>query len=180
MKHSDEVFDDENDAWGHIRDRLAETLPDELAEAVANQFGVYCGMDGPLGEAVRGHVRQDPTLDDAWRWARSDNLAMATTGWRALVAAKQNEIVPDLIAALPGTLEGHHVVPPMIAIQGLRDAPESLMKPLWGILAGRIEPKAMQDFILAISAIGVTGIPSLVPWLMAKPSRLFKRLSSTN
>lgn len=50
MTRPDAVFDDENDAFQHIRARLAETLPEALATAVSEQFEVYCGLGAPLAD----------------------------------------------------------------------------------------------------------------------------------
>jgi hypothetical protein len=50
MQPADAVFEDENDAFRYVRERLEVTLPKPLAAAVALQVEVYCGLGAPLDD----------------------------------------------------------------------------------------------------------------------------------
>lgn len=93
----------------------------------------------------------------------------AVLGWRVLIARHGNAVVSELLHHLPPSFDGLHVIPALEAMAYLKDAPEGLTDEIWMRVHGTMQPKAMQDVLLALAAIRNTGLASVVKQLAQNP-----------
>jgi hypothetical protein len=85
-----------------------------------------------------------------------------TLGWRVLVRRHGNNILPELLAALPSSFSGLNVIPALRAISELADPPDDLTDEIWKRTTGTLTPIATEDIIRALACVRRTGIPSLI------------------
>jgi hypothetical protein len=90
-------------------------------------------------------------------------------GWRALIARRGNGIVPELIAALPESFDGLHVIPALEVLPLLKDPPDDLADALWSRARGVLQPRAAEFLIHALAPIRGRGVPSLVAQFARNP-----------
>jgi hypothetical protein len=93
-------------------------------------------------------------------------------GWRVLAARHGNAVVPELVSRLPESFDGLHVIPALEAMEYVKDPPETLTGELWKRVRGTMQPKAMQDVLLALATVKISGLPSVVAQLSRNPSFL--------
>jgi hypothetical protein len=107
-------------------------------------------------------------IDDATarRWIASGRVV---EGWRVLIERRGNEIVPELVDALPESFDGEHVIPALEALRFLKDPPDDLADALWRRVRGTLQPRAAEFLIYALAPILRRGVPSLVAQFARNP-----------
>lgn len=126
-----------------------------------------------FGEAIPGdhHKLAEVVSDQIDDRTARDWIAKGRVveGWRALIKKRGNEIVPELIAALPESFDGQHVIPVLEVMRFLKDPPDELADALWARTRGTLQPRAAEFLIYALAPIIRRGIPSLVAQWIRDP-----------
>lgn len=94
-------------------------------------------------------------------WLSSDSDKLQILGWRGLVRRRQQDAVHRVVASLPASFSGLHVIPPLIGLAELEDGSKTLVQEIWSRVNGTMEPQAMQDVLLALAAAKPFGIASV-------------------
>jgi hypothetical protein len=97
---------------------------------------------------------------------------LAVLGWRVLISRYQNQIVPELVAALPDSFNELHSIPALKAMSYLAHPPDSLADEIWRRVRGTMTPMAMEDVLFALGPIRTRGVPLVVANLVRNPSFL--------
>ncbi len=107
-------------------------------------------------------------IDDATarQWIASGRTI---EGWRVLIERHGNEIVPELVAALPESFDGEHVIPVLEVMRFLKTPPDDLADALWSRVRGTLQPRAAEFLIFALAPIRGRGVPSLVAQFARDP-----------
>lgn len=93
----------------------------------------------------------------------------AELGWRVLIARHGSAVVPEILAALPASFAGQHLMPALSVMRFLNDAPESVADDLMKRLGGPMLPRATEDVINALGRIRPKGILSVISLIRAQP-----------
>lgn len=110
-------------------------------------------------------------IDDetARLWIAAGNFE---NGWRVLLKRNGKALASELVGALPETFDGLHDIKPLACLQYMDDAPEILIEELWGRVRGHMQPKAMQDVLLALAKVEPNGVASIVRFIINHPGSL--------
>lgn len=93
-------------------------------------------------------------------------------GWRVLISRHGEVMLPELVADLPISFDGLHHIPSLANMRFLESAPETLVNEIWSRVKGQIQPKAMQDVLVALSKVEIAGMDSIVRFLINTPDAL--------
>jgi nucleoside phosphorylase len=124
--------------------------------------GQVAGAHHKLAEEVSKQI----DADTARGWIANGRVV---EGWRALIERGGNEIVPELVAALPESFDGRHVIPVLEAMRFLQNPPDDLADALWSRARGTLQPRAAEFLIYALAPIVNRGVPSLVAQFARNP-----------
>lgn len=187
--------EDNNSGFLDLADILTGCGDDVAYATLLTQFpGMTNKVRDLLGYAIRGfpscwiaeflragvrlkHV--PPALAEAVASEISDAEARewvgrgpALLGWRQLVARHGNGVVAEIVAALPDSFSGLHVIPALQALSLVPEPPDYVADEIWRRVQGTMEPRAMADVINALARVRNRGIPSLAGALARNPTFL--------
>lgn len=114
-------------------------------------------------------VSADIDDETARNWIAAGHEKM---GWRVLISRHGERMLPELIASLPASFENIHKIPSLEYMYYLEGAPETLIEEIWSRVKGKMQPKAMQDVLYALSKVEPLGMASIVRFVMNTPNAL--------
>jgi len=196
-EHYEEFAQPGNGAWWHLNKVLVACGSDATFERLLARFaGMPPAAQETLGFAVvdrgepwiarfqqvafsagaapRHHKLAEAVslgIDDATarRWIAQEP---AELGWRVLISRHGAAVVPEMVAALPSSFAGQHLIPALSAMRFLVDPPPSLADELMARLAGPMQPRATQDLINALTRVKPLGIVHVGMLLRSQPLAL--------
>ena len=143
----------------------------ERGDPLLARFQKRAFVDGGGMECHRLLEKSSEGVDDdtARRWIASGPSLL---GWRVLIARHGTGVLQELLAALPASFDGLHVIPALEAMSYLKGAPAFVADELWSRVRGSLTARAGADLLSALAPIENHGIASVVAQLIRKPTFL--------
>jgi hypothetical protein len=189
-EHYEEFTVERNSTWWDMNAVLVKCGDDEIYEQLLSRFlrldehsqevlGYAIEQLGPswlarfqtkaFGDGLgrRNHrllARVSPMIPEATArsWLAASEPSLRELGWRTLATIRQNEVIPEIVAALPSSFDGVEECQALVAIPCLSDAPSELLDELWKRMNGRLGARTAEQLIFAIAAVRPLGVPSIV------------------
>ena len=165
---NDEVFADLLDRFWDLPAQAHHLLSYAIIEKGEPWIGAFqkaaFRRNGQLPSVYKLYSHVSTEIDDptAREWIDHEP---AELGWKVLAKRHGNDLIPELIGALPDSFSNLNVIPPLRAIATLDDLPDSVADEIWRRVNGTITPIAIEDIIRALARVRLKGIPSLVGFL---------------